>query len=69
MVDLGRYKIEDLNSRKITPQESFTDVYVYEVHKSEQILTSTKILHKMLDTKYENAYLNKVTNNQCQYLT
>ena len=43
--------------------------YTEEINESEQVRTSTKQLHVILDAKYEKAYLNKVMKNQCQHLT
>ena len=40
-----------------------------EIHEPEQVYTSNKQLHLILDAKYEKADLNKVTENQCQYPT
>ena len=42
--------------------------YIEEIHESEQVRTSTKTLSLILDAKYENPYLNKVTTNKCQHL-
>ena len=41
--------------------------YVEEIHESEQVRTST-IKSFILDAKYENPYLNKVTKNRCQHI-
>ena len=40
-----------------------------EIHKLEQVRTSTKLLHVVLDAEYEKADLNKFMQNQCQHLT
>ena len=69
MVDLGMYIFKDLNTEKITPEESFTDAYVEEVYESEHIRTSTKQIRVILDAKYEKANLHKVMETQCQHLT
>ena len=42
MVDLGMYTFKDLNTGKITPEESFTNTYVEEVYESEHVCTATK---------------------------
>ena len=64
MVDLGTYIFKYLNKEKITPEESFTDIYVEEAHESEHVLTSTKKLRVILDAKYEKADLHKVIETQ-----
>ena len=45
------------------------DAYVEEVFKLENICSSTKILRKILDVKYEKANLNKVMNEKFQHLS
>ena len=42
MVDLGTYIFKDLNTGKITPEETFTNSYVKEVHESDHVCTTTK---------------------------
>ena len=37
MVHLGMYEFKDLNTGKITSEESFMNTYAEEVHKSEQV--------------------------------
>ena len=69
MVDFGAYLFKGLNRRKKKLEELFTDAYVKEVYDSEHVRTATKGLHVILDAKYEQAYLNKVTETQCQHLT
>ena len=44
------------------------DVYAEEVHELEQVRTSTKRLHIILDAKYEKSDLNKVMKNQVRNL-
>ena len=39
------------------------------MNELEQVCTSTKLLHVILDAKYEEEDLNKVKENQCQHLT
>ena len=68
MVDVGIYEFKDLNTGEITPEESFINDYAEKINESEQVCTSTKRLCVILDTKYEKAYLNKVTENQCKHL-
>ena len=63
------YKFKYLNTGKITPEESFMNVYAEEINKSEHVRTDTKRLPILLDAKYKKEYLNKVMNNQCQHLT
>ena len=68
MVDWGDYELKPLNTGNITPEESFMNAYAEEIHESEQVHTYTKWLHVHLDTKYENADLNKVTKKKCQQM-
>ena len=42
MVNLGTYIFKDLNTGKITPEETFTNYYAEEVHKSDHVCTTTK---------------------------
>ena len=35
MVDMGTYEFKDLETKKITPEESFMNAYAEEIHKSE----------------------------------
>ena len=44
------------------------NAYVEEIHKQEQVRTSTKQLCVILDDKYEKTDLNKVAKNKCQHL-
>ena len=53
MVDLGTDEFNNLNTKKITPEYIFTNAYTEEIHESEQVHTSTKRLHVILDAKYE----------------
>ena len=69
MVDLGTYEVKYLNTGKITPEESFTNDYSEEIHESEKVRTSTKLLHVILYAQCEKTYLQKVMENKCQRLT
>ena len=60
MDDLGTYIFKDLNTGKITPEESFTNAYVKEVYESEHVQNSAKLLRVILYAKYEKADLHKV---------
>ena len=51
------------------PEESFTNDYVKELYESEHVRTATKLLHVILDAKYEKEDLHKVTETHCQHLT
>ena len=37
MVDLGTYKLKNLNAGKITHEEMFMNAYAEEIHESEQV--------------------------------
>ena len=69
MVNLGKYTFKDLNTGEIIPEESFTNDYVEEIYESDHVRTATKLLHVILDAKYEKSDLHKVIDNQCQHLT
>ena len=43
----------DLNKDKITPEKYFMDANIEEVYILENFYTSTKLLRKILDAKYE----------------
>ena len=45
------------------------NTYAEEIHKQEQLYTSTKLSLLILDSKYEKADLNKFIKNQDQHLT
>ena len=68
MVDLGTYIFKDLNTGKITHEESFKNAYVEEINESEQVRNFTKRLRVILHYKYGKADLNKVMENHCQHL-
>ena len=53
MVDQGKYIFKDLNTGKLPPEESFTNVYVEKVYESEHVRTAAKQLCVILDAKYE----------------
>ena len=69
MIDLGEYEFNILNIGQINPEESFINSNAGEIHESEQVSTSTKILRVILDAKYKREDLNKGTKNQFQHLT
>ena len=52
MVNMGTYKLGNLDIGKITPKEYFTNSYVEEVFESEKVPTSTKVFRIALDAKY-----------------
>ena len=41
------------------------NAYIEEIFELEQVRTSTKRLHEILDAKCKKSDLNKVTKNQC----
>ena len=51
MVDLGTYVIKDLNTGKITPEESFTSACVEEVYDSEHVHDDTLSLSLYLSNR------------------
>ena len=59
-VDLGAHEFNYLNTGKIKSEEVFMNAYAEEIHKSEQVRTSTRRLRAILDDKYEKSDLNKV---------
>ena len=69
MVYSGTYTFKDLNTGKISSEESFTDDYTEIVYKSEHVCTATKQLRVILYAKYEQADSHKVMETQCQHLT
>ena len=48
---MGTYEFKDLNTGKITPEESFTNYYAEERHGLEQVHTYTKLLCVVLEDK------------------
>ena len=69
MVDLGTYIFKDLNTEKITPEESFTDAYINKLYDSEQVCSATKLSRVILDAKYKESNLHKVMETQYQHST
>ena len=53
MVDLGTYEFKDLETGKISPEESFTNYYAEEVYELEHVHTSPKQLRVILYAKHE----------------
>ena len=58
MVDMGMYDFKYLNTRNITTGEFATNYSAEEIHESEQVHTSTKLVHLLLGAKDEKAYKN-----------
>ena len=53
MVDLGMHKYKYLNTRKLTPEESFMNAYTEENDEQEQIHPDNKRLRLILYAKYK----------------
>ena len=69
MANLNYYKFDPSNGKtKIKPNEYLMETYPDECFGSEDRCDSTKIVHKILNTKYEKLDLNKDMNDQCQHL-
>ena len=66
---MGTYECKYLSTGEITHEESFTDAYVKEVFESEHVRTAKKLLHVMLNAKYEKSDLHKVMETQFHHLT
>ena len=69
MVDLSNYEFKALTDKIVKPEESFINLYVDKCLKSESTISSTRIMRRSLDSKYEKAYLNKITTEKCQHST
>ena len=67
MVDIGNYDFNIITAKTVKPEESFINLYVCECLKSESKIRSTRIMHKILETKYKKADLNMVMTKQCQH--
>ena len=65
MVDLGTYEFKNLDTGKITLEDSFTNANVEEVYKSEHVCTATKRIRVISYAKYKKAYVRKVFQTQC----
>ena len=68
MVDFITYDFKPLTDNKVKPEESFINAYFNECPKSEDTISSTCRIHRILDVKYENYGLNQVMDDQCQHL-
>ena len=69
IVDVSTYDFKTLTDNKVKPEESFINAYVNECLESEGKMSSTRIIFRILVTKYEKADLNKVMDEQCQHLS
>ena len=69
MVNVGNYNFKSITDKTIDPEESFVNLYVYERLESYSAISSTHMMHIILDTKYKEADLNKVMTKQCQHRT
>ena len=67
MVDVKNYEFNILTTETVKPEESFINAYVIECFESESSISATRKMRRILDAKYENAYLNKVMTEQCQH--
>ena len=60
VVDMSKFNYDSLNLKdNVKLEESFSDAYVEEVLKYENVRSSTKILNTVLYEKYDKTYLNK----------
>ena len=69
MVDVIAYDFKSLIANKVKPEESFINAYIDECLESVSTFNSTRIICRILDVKYKKADLNKVVDEQCQYLS
>ena len=66
MVDVKKYNFKSITDKTVKPEESFLNLYVNECFESDNTISSTRIMRRILYAKYEKADLNEVMNKQCQ---
>ena len=54
IVDVSTYDFKPLTDNKVKPEEFFINAYVDEFLVSDGTISSTRIICKTLDAKYEN---------------
>ena len=69
IVDIGNYNFKSITDKIVKPEESFINSYVNECLESNSAISSTQIMHIIIDAKHTKSDLNKVMTNQCQYLS
>ena len=69
IVEVINYKFKYLTYKIVKPEESFINLYVNECLNSKSTIRSTHRMRRILDAKYENADLKKVTTKKCQHLS
>ena len=67
--ELSNYDFTSLMENMVKPEESFINLYVEKCLKLESIIRSTRRMHRILDTKYEESDLNKVIIEKCQHFS
>ena len=66
MVGVNNYNFKYITDKTIKPKESFVNLFVHECLKPNSAKTSTRRMHRILDTKYEKSDLNNVMTEQCK---
>ena len=69
MVDTSSYDFTSLADKTIKPEESFINSYIDKCLKDESVISSTQMMRRILDAKYEKEDINKAISEQCQHLT
>ena len=68
MLDVNTYGYKPLIYNKVKPEESYINAYVDKCLESEGTISSTRIIRRLLDVKYEKADLCKSVDEKCQHL-
>ena len=68
MVDVSNYKFKPITDKAVKQEESFINLYVDKCLESENTISSTRWMRRILDAKYKKADLIKVMTKQCQHL-
>ena len=60
MVDVTNYDFNRITDKTVKPEESFINLYVDECLEPESAISATRIMRRIVYSKYKNSNLNKV---------
>ena len=66
MVYISNYEFKSITDKTVKPEESFVNSYVGECFGSDNAISPTHRMRRILDVKYEKAELNEVMTKQYQ---
>ena len=68
MVGVSNYDFKSITDKTVKTEESFVNSYVNKCFESDNAIESTRRMRRILDAKYEKAYLNEVMTKTFQKL-